>query len=139
MIKTAQELKKFKRKMLRNINYYEKIIMLKLKEKYKEKEDFKRQVIIGTFIVDFILLPKMLIIESDGLIHENQKNYDTFRDKLLKKWGFTVLRIKTENVKNVLKLIETYPDIENYVKLFRSGLGKANAYRSKVIQKQKLN
>ncbi|OHA87834.1 MAG: leucine--tRNA ligase [Candidatus Zambryskibacteria bacterium RIFCSPLOWO2_01_FULL_39_39] len=70
---------------------------------------FRRQWIIGRFIVDFVCIEKMLIIEVDGDIHDHQKERDEERTNLLEQNGFKVIRFKNEeienNIVNVLKEI----------------------------------
>ena len=52
---------------------------------------FRRQVIIDSYIVDFINLDHRLIVEADGSQHA-ESEYDQHRDAYLKGQGFTVLR-----------------------------------------------
>lgn len=52
---------------------------------------FRRQVIIDSYIVDFINLDHRLIVEADGSQHA-ESEYDRRRDAYLKGQGFTVLR-----------------------------------------------
>ena len=69
---------------------------------------FRRQHIIGDFIVDFICLPLNIIIEIDGSYHNNpkQKEADKIRDKLLAEAGYRTLRFTNEevidNIENVI-------------------------------------
>jgi len=64
------------------------------------------------FVADFICLEKKLIIEVDGKIHEKQKESDDARDLILKNLGYSVIRIKNEdifcNLNLVLKTINRY-------------------------------
>ena len=53
---------------------------------------FKRQKPIGRYIVDFVCVERMLIIELDGGQHSEQIEYDQRRDAWLKGQGYTVLR-----------------------------------------------
>jgi very-short-patch-repair endonuclease len=70
---------------------------------------FRRQHPLGPYIVDFICIEKKLIIEVDGGQHDDNKFYDSKRDKWLENKGFTVLRFWNnevltyiENVKEVI-------------------------------------
>ncbi len=58
---------------------------------------FRRQVIIGEYIVDFVSFEVKLIIEVDGSQH-NDSTEDMFRDNWLKSQGFTVLRFWNNEV-----------------------------------------
>ncbi len=74
---------------------------------------FRRQHIIGDYIVDFVCLQKDLIIEIDGGYHaqKEQKIYDEERTASLRRMGFDVIRFSNEEViadtKQVLKKIQT--------------------------------
>lgn len=63
---------------------------------------FRRQHIIGDYIVDFVCLEKKLIIEIDGKYHDGEQQLleDNLRSKELKKYGFAILRLKNEEVIN---------------------------------------
>ena len=55
---------------------------------------FKRQKVIGNYIVDFFCAEAMLVIELDGSQHYSPegKQSDSVRDEFLKSKGLTVLR-----------------------------------------------
>lgn len=61
---------------------------------------FRRQHVIGNFIVDFVCLEKNLIVEIDGGYHDDveQQIEDNLRSKELKDYGFTILRLQNEEV-----------------------------------------
>jgi leucyl-tRNA synthetase len=73
---------------------------------------FRRQHVIDNFIADFFCLPKELIIEVDGSIHEleEQKEYDKARENILKDYGYHILRFTNEevlgNIEEVIKKIK---------------------------------
>ena len=58
---------------------------------------FRRERPILDFIVDFVCLDLMLVIEVDGITHETDfaERKDIIRDKKLKEIGFTVLRFSS--------------------------------------------
>ena len=60
----------------------------------------RRQKVFGSYIVDFYIASKKLVIELDGSQHyENaEKNYDEHRDSYLKDLGLTVLRYANSDV-----------------------------------------
>jgi very-short-patch-repair endonuclease len=70
---------------------------------------FKRQVPMGSFIVDFACISKRLIIELDGGQHQDNHAYDAYRTKELNKRGFKVLRFWNNEVlqhtESVMKII----------------------------------
>ena len=61
---------------------------------------FRRQHIIGDFIVDFVCLKEKLIIEVDGGYHNepNVTEYDKIRTQILNDLGFNVIRFTNEEV-----------------------------------------
>ncbi len=63
---------------------------------------FKRQVLIGDYIVDFLCKDKKLIIELDGGQHNIEENieYDNSRTHYLESNGYTVLRFWNNDVWN---------------------------------------
>jgi very-short-patch-repair endonuclease len=70
---------------------------------------FRRQQVLDGFIVDFYCHRAALVIEVDGPIHDERKDYDQARDELMTTRGLHVLRftnnqIETEIVK-VLSVI----------------------------------
>ena len=67
---------------------------------------FRRQHIIGSNIVDFVSLETKLVIEVDGKIHLDKKEYDAERTKELESVGFSVIRFTNEEITN---------DIENVI------------------------
>ena len=61
---------------------------------------FRRQVIIGDYIVDFFCPDKKVVIEIDGIQHysEEGKQNDGKRDLFMNGLGYTVLRISNITV-----------------------------------------
>ena len=72
---------------------------------------FRRQHIIGNYIVDYVCLEKRIVIEVDGSYHgeEGQISLDTDRTKYIESQGFRVIRFTNEEITNnlegVLKMI----------------------------------
>jgi very-short-patch-repair endonuclease len=54
---------------------------------------FRRQVPIGSFVVDFVCFDRRLVLELDGGQHKLQVQYDAQRTQWLEKQGFRVVRI----------------------------------------------
>jgi very-short-patch-repair endonuclease len=59
---------------------------------------FRRQQVIGGFIVDFYCHDAGLVVEVDGAVHETQKEYDADRSRRLMDHGLRVLRVREEDV-----------------------------------------
>ena len=60
----------------------------------------RRQKVFGSYIVDFYIASKKLVIELDGSQHyeDTGKDYDKRRDAYLKSLGLTVLRYANYDV-----------------------------------------
>ena len=61
---------------------------------------FRRQHIIGDYIVDFVCLSQQIVIEIDGAYHqkEQQQKLDEQRTEFLNNQGFQVIRFTNEEV-----------------------------------------
>jgi len=59
---------------------------------------FKPQHPIEHFIADFYCHSAKLVIELDGEIHEQQKEYDTGREAEIEKYDIRVIRFKNHEV-----------------------------------------
>ncbi|MBU1356389.1 MAG: DUF559 domain-containing protein [Candidatus Edwardsbacteria bacterium] len=66
---------------------------------------FRRQQIIHGFIADFYCNQLNLVVEIDGGIHEEQKDYDTLRDQIINRHGIRVLRFSNEEVMNNMDMV----------------------------------
>ena len=75
---------------------------------------FRRQAVIGRYIVDFACYAKKLVIEVDGGQH-NHSQADNSRDEWLKSQGFEVMRFWNHEVLGNLEGV--FEKIENYLKL----------------------
>lgn len=88
-----------KAKALRkNSTDIEKILWQKLRNRQLNGYKFKRQVPIGSYIVDFVCTAAKLIIEVDGGQHSEQIDYDAKRTKFLESKNFTVVRFWNNEV-----------------------------------------
>jgi very-short-patch-repair endonuclease len=112
--------KKRARELRRNATRSEAILWKELRNRKLHGYKFLRQHPIvynpyGSdvryFVADFYCDCKKTVIELDGPIHENNLEYDQFRDAEMVNLGLSILRIKNEelqNISDVLKKIETY-------------------------------
>jgi 5-methyltetrahydrofolate--homocysteine methyltransferase len=82
----------------------EKMLWNVLSNKGLDGFKFRRQHIIGEYIVDFVCLEKRLVIEVDGLVHTTveQKEHDQLRTEWLESKGFKVIRFTNRQVLNDL-------------------------------------
>jgi very-short-patch-repair endonuclease len=66
---------------------------------------FRRQHPIGRFVTDFCCTSRMLCVEVDGGIHDEQQERDAERTAYLEAKGYRVLRFRNEEVLNALHLV----------------------------------
>ena len=59
---------------------------------------FRRQVVLGGYIADFVATQAMLIVEVDGRCHQFKRASDARRDRKLRRLGYRVLRLEAELV-----------------------------------------
>ena len=94
-----EELKEKAESMRKNPTEAESAMWEMLRGKNLEAK-FRRQHIIGDYIVDFVCLDSQLVVEIDGGYHNDpeQKELDRQRTKFLQSKGFSVLRFTNEEV-----------------------------------------
>ena len=85
-------------------------LWLELRAKRFAGVKFRRQKVIGNYIVDFASRNPMLAIEVDGDTHDGREAYGAARTKYLESQGYRVLRFTNYDVmtamEGVLMLIE---------------------------------
>ena len=59
---------------------------------------FRRQVVIGRYIVDFLAPSVRLVVEVDGAQHGQRQAADARRDAWLRRQGYRVLRLEARVV-----------------------------------------
>lgn len=92
------DLFKKKRRRLRSIPTKAEYILWQELRKNKLGYRFRRQTSIGPFIVDFYCQELFCIIEVDGSVHEQQKEYDKMREGYLKEKGYDIIRFQNDEV-----------------------------------------
>ena len=68
---------------------------------------FRRQQVILGFIVDFYCHKYQLIVETDGDVHDSQKEQDVEREKVLTQNGFRIIRFTNAHVENNIEEVLT--------------------------------
>lgn len=108
-------LKDYAKKNRRNSTTAENVLWQNIRNKQLGVE-FRRQHIIGDFIVDFVCLDKMLVIEVDGGYHteRDQLEDDEIRARILNSLGFKVVRFSNERV--LFDLDNVKSDIKNILR-----------------------
>ena len=94
---SAGKLQRFAREMRKDPTEAEEKLWQQLRG-YTTGGRIRRQHAIDTFIVDFVSLPKCLVIEVDGGIHDDQQAEDAARTERLNELGFDLIRFTSEEV-----------------------------------------
>ena len=108
-------LKDCAKKNRRNSTTAENVLWQSIRNKQLGVE-FRRQHIIGDFIVDFVCLDKMLVIEVDGGYHTEriQSEDDEIRTRILNSLGFSLVRFSNDRV--LFDLDNVKSDIKNILR-----------------------
>jgi very-short-patch-repair endonuclease len=96
----------------RNQTDAEKLLWRHLRNRGLRGTKFRRQYVIGKYIVDFVCIECELILEIDGGQHAEQQGYDETRTRYLEQQGFQVMRFWNNEVlcetEGVLGMIEDF-------------------------------
>lgn len=87
----------------RNATDTEEILWRELRGRRLGGYKFRRQVPIGSFIVDFVCEAKKFIIEVDGGDHEDKTEADAARTRRLEIMGYHVYRVWDDDVDRFLE------------------------------------
>ena len=66
---------------------------------------FRRQEIIGNYIVDFCCRDRGLIVELDGMSHDEKQSSDAVREEWLRRQGYRVFRVTNCDVNEDLEAV----------------------------------
>ncbi len=91
------------RQLRRDSTPEERVLWERLRANRLGDLHFRRQQIVDGFIVDFYCHAAGLVIELDGGIHDEQRDYDVGRDEVLVGRGLRVLRIRNEEIRDDLE------------------------------------
>ena len=80
------------KRLRRNSTDAERVLWRHLRNKRLLGYKFRRQAVIGRYIVDFVCFSQNLIVELDGGQHPAQSGYDAKRTEWLQSRGYRVLR-----------------------------------------------
>jgi very-short-patch-repair endonuclease len=99
------------RHLRNNLTDAEKLLWYHLRRRQFGNLKFRRQAVIGPYIVDFVCFEKQLVIELDGGQHAAQQCRDAARTTWLESQGFTLIRFWNDEVlgmtESVLEQIDT--------------------------------
>jgi len=91
----------------------EQRLWLELRAKRFAGAKFRRQVVVGSCIVDFACrTPRMVVIEVDGDTHATSADHDAARSRFLESRGYRVIRFTNNdimtNLDGVLQALELF-------------------------------
>lgn len=104
---TSKEQTQRARILRANATPAERLLWLHLKSKQLKGLKFRRQCPFGSYFADFVCLSARLIVEIDGVQHDEPKavKYDRVRTIWLRDQNFRVLRFRNEEVKSEMPMV----------------------------------
>ena len=87
------------KEMRREPVLYERRLWKLLRDRRLDGLKFRRQVVVGRYIADFVCLRHRLVVEADGPTHEASP-HDAERDAFLREQNFRVLRFPNTDIEN---------------------------------------
>ena len=84
------------KRMRREPVVHERKLWRLLRDRRLDGLKFRRQMVIGPYVVDFVCLRHRLIVEADGPFHDEPR--DAARDAWLTGQGFRVLRFANARI-----------------------------------------
>jgi len=85
-------------KLRREMTHPERALWQLLRQRNLGGLKFRRQAVIGSYIVDFLCPKLKLVIEVDGESHVGTGAHDAQRTQSLERDGFRVLRLTNDDV-----------------------------------------
>ncbi len=76
----------------------ERLLWSRLRAGQLDGARFRRQHVLGSYIVDFYCPSARLVIELDGRSHEQRERYDAERTRLIESRGLRVIRFTDDEV-----------------------------------------
>jgi very-short-patch-repair endonuclease len=86
------------RRLRRQSTDAEQRLWYRLRNRQVAGHKFRRQFVVGSFVVDFVCVEQRLVIELDGGQHVERAKYDRRRTLFLLTKGFSVLRFWNDEV-----------------------------------------
>ncbi len=84
--------------MRKRLTDAERLLWRHLRNRELNGSKFRRQYLVGSFMVDFICLEKNLVIEVDGGPHAENEEQDIQRSAYLNRMGYRVFRFRNNQV-----------------------------------------
>jgi len=98
MINKTNKLTRFARHLRKNSTNAERLLWRQVRNRQLAGFKFRRQFVIGRYIVDFCCLEQKLVVELDGGQHVDNVEYDDARTTYLESLGYRVIRFWNDDV-----------------------------------------
>jgi len=103
------KLKNRAKELRNNATFSERLLWKHLSRRQLKGYQFLRQKPIDEYIVDFYCHTLLLVVEIDGLPHDDKQSYDSRRENRLRALGLNIVRIDghylLKNIRGTLELI----------------------------------
>jgi very-short-patch-repair endonuclease len=93
------------RKLRREATVPERLLWSVLRARRLAGLKFRRQYPIGPYIVDFYCQDARLVVEVDGMSHEDKQEQDAQREMYLREQGLRVFRVTNSDVNEDLEAV----------------------------------
>lgn len=132
-MKTKHDLKRFQRTSRHHPTHAEWVFAQRLRT---TGLPFKQQMILGFYILDFVLPTKLIAIEIDGSNHDSdaRKLYDERRTAFIRRAGFQVIRVRNEDA-GIWDFAPVQALADYTEQHFRTVLSRANSLKSSAMKR----
>ena len=101
----SQEMLERAKTLRKEMTLAESLLWQRLRAGRLEGIHFRRQQVIGRYIVDFYCHQAGVVVEVDGGIHQEQADYDQEREAYFHQQGLVVLRFNNWEVEHQLDIV----------------------------------
>ena len=101
----SQEMLERAKTLRKEMTLAESLLWQRLRAGRLEGIHFRRQQVIGRYIVDFYCHQAGVVVEVDGGIHQEQADYDQEREAYFHQQGLVVLRFNNWEVEHQLDVV----------------------------------
>ncbi|MDP9374117.1 MAG: DUF559 domain-containing protein [Chloroflexota bacterium] len=99
------------RDLRRGMTEVERVLWQHLRANHLRNLHFRRQQIIDGFIVDFYCHAAGLVVEVDGLVHQEQVEDDAERERVPAGRGLRVLRVTNDVLHDLPRVLERIAEL----------------------------
>ncbi len=96
------------RRLRRDATHPEAILWGVLRSGHLGGLKFRRQHAIGSYVADFFCNSARLVVEVDGMSHDDRAEYDKRRSEFLQGFGLKVIRVTNDDILDDLEAVARY-------------------------------